>query len=276
VTFLVKGRFPIMRTARRVSLPTAAAVLAALAATTLLSGCGGNASGAQPSHVSEVAPLNTAQPAVGRAGKQAPAPPAPQPAQLPGLGPRTLAEVPADARQVVLVTGAGHDATTSKVTLYRRDDTAGWVAAGPVWPAHNAARGWTDEHHSGDLRSPIGVFSLTDAGGKLADPGTKLTYEHAPIGFTPQGTGVDGESLKGAFDYVIAINYNRKAGMSPRDWTRPMGESRGGGIWLHVDHGGPTEGCVSLAAPVMRTLLRTLDPALHPVVVMGDAAALAR
>lgn len=55
-----------------------------------------------------------------------------------------------------------------------------------------------------------------------------------------------------------------------------MGGSRGGGIWLHVDHGGPTQGCVSLAQDVMKQLLRTLDPARHPVVVMGDAAALGR
>lgn len=262
-----------MHTARRVTLPTAAAVLAALAASTLLTGCGGDASGAQPSRVSEVAPLGTVQPQVGRAGKEAPAP---QPAQLPGVGPRTLAEVPADARQVVLVTGAGRDATTDRVTLFRHDPVAGWVPASPVWAAHNAARGWTEDHHTGDLRSPIGVFGLTDAGGRLSDPGTRLTYDHAPIGFTVHGTGVDGEPLRGAFDYVIAINYNRKTGMSPRDWTRPLGQSRGGGIWLHVDHGGPTEGCVSLPADAMRTLLRTLDPGQHPVVVMGDAASLAR
>ena len=51
--------------------------------------------------------------------------------------------------------------------------------------------------------------------------------------------------------------------------------AEGGGIWFHVDHGGPTHGCVSLSRPHMRALLRALDPALHPVVVMGDAASLA-
>jgi L,D-peptidoglycan transpeptidase YkuD (ErfK/YbiS/YcfS/YnhG family) len=251
----------------------AAAAAALAAATLLLTACGGSADGARPSRAGDVGPLPAVQPAAGRAGRDAPVP---EPAALPGVGPRTLAGVPAGSRQVVLVTGAGRDRTTAEVRLYRRDPVAGWVAASPVWPAHNAARGWTDAHHTGDLRSPIGVYTLTDAGGRLADPGTRLTYDHAPIGFTVHGTGVDGEPLKGAFDYVIAINYNREPGMSPRDWTRPLGESRGGGIWLHVDHGGPTEGCVSLPAAAMRTLLRTLDPALHPVVVMGDAGSLAR
>ncbi|KOG91090.1 lipoprotein, partial [Streptomyces varsoviensis] len=82
--------------------------------------------------------------------------------------------------------------------------------------------------------------------------------------------------LAGSFDYVVAINYNRKAGTSPLDWTRPMGADRGGGIWLHVDHGGPTHGCVSVAQDRMAELLRTLDPARKPVVVMGDAASLKR
>lgn len=44
---------------------------------------------------------------------------------------------------------------------------------------------------------------------------------------------------------------------------------------MHVDHGGPTHGCVSVSAVHMIELLRTLDPADHPVIVMGDAASLA-
>ncbi|MEU6879951.1 hypothetical protein [Streptomyces sp. NPDC046712] len=194
-------------------------------------------------------------------------------ARLPGLGPRTLAEIPDNARQVVLVTGQGKDSPTSQVVLYRRTG-AGWEP-GATWPAHNGLKGWTDDHHAGDLRSPIGVFTLTDAGGLLADPGTRLPYDRGR-GFTINGTGFEGEPLSGSFDYVVAINYNRKPGTSPLDWTRPLGAGKGGGIWLHVDHGGPTQACVSVAKQHMQELLRTLDPAQHPVVVMGDAESLER
>ncbi|MFD5629216.1 MULTISPECIES: L,D-transpeptidase family protein [unclassified Streptomyces] len=194
-------------------------------------------------------------------------------AELPGLGTRTRSEIPANARQVVLVTGRGRDSADSRVVLYRRTG-AGWEP-GETWPAHNAREGWTDDHHAGDLRSPVGVFSLTDAGGLLADPGTALPYDRSG-GFTVGGTGFEGEPLAGSFDYVIAINYNRRPGTSPLDWTRPLGDGKGGGIWLHVDHGGPTHGCVSLAEDHMRELLRTLDPGRHPVIVMGDAASLER
>ncbi len=193
--------------------------------------------------------------------------------QAPGLGPTTLAQVPAEARQAVVVTGHGRDSARSDVVLYERTAT-GWQA-GERWPAHNALRGWTDHHRAGDLRSPVGVFTLSDAGGLWPDPGTRLPYDQGR-GFTATGTGFEGEPLAGSFDYVIAIDYNRRPGTTPLDWTRPLGAGRGGGIWLHVDHGGPTQGCVSLSRTHMRALLRTLDPGRHPVVVMGDAASLAR
>ena len=105
-----------------------------------------------------------------------------------------------------------------------------------------------------DLKSPTGVFGLTDAGGRLADPGALLPYDEQP-GFTVSGEGFFGEPLEGSFDYVVAINYNREPGTTPLDRTRPMGEERGGGIWIHVDHGGPTQGCVSLPENRMRQLL---------------------
>lgn len=284
----MKGTHPRMRIARRRAV--LAAAVAVVASSTLLAGCAGSSTGARPSRMTEQGPVSTVVSEVGgRAGRSAPQPathtPANTsantrtttlaPARLPGLGPKMLARIPSDARQVVLVTGTGRNASTAKVTLYRKDPVTGWTAAGPVWAAHNALRGWSDDHHVGDLRSPVGVFTLTDAGGRLSDPGTRLSYDYAPIGFTSNGTGFKGESLAGAFDYVIAIDYNRRPGTSPRDWTRPMGDSRGGGIWLHVDHGGPTHGCVSLPQSAMKTLLRTLAPDQHPIVVMGDAADLA-
>jgi L,D-peptidoglycan transpeptidase YkuD (ErfK/YbiS/YcfS/YnhG family) len=195
------------------------------------------------------------------------------PQQISGLGPRTLADIPSRARQAVVVTGRGKNSPRSTVVLYERT-AAGWQA-GAGWPAHNALRGWSKQHQAGDLRSPIGVFTLTDAGGLLRNPGTRLPYDRS-MGFASPGTGFEGEPLVGSFDYVIAINYNRKPGTSPLDWTRPLGPGRGGGIWFHVDHGGPTHGCVGIAEDHMKELLLALDPGLHPVVVMGDAASLAR
>lgn len=246
-----------------------AAAFFALGALAALTGCGGS-SGPDRSDA-PVRPAAEHEPNGGRVGRAAPTS---LPHELPGIGPRTLAKIPERSRQVLLVTGEGRDSSRSKAVLYERAANGDW-RPGATWPAHNARRGWTDKHMQGDLRSPIGVFGLTDAGGLHADPGSKLPYERSRS-FTAVGTGFEGEPLAGSFDYVVAINYNRVAGTSPLDWTRPLGASRGGGIWVHVDHGGPTQGCVSIAERHMRDLLRTLDPARHPVIVMGDAKSLAR
>ncbi|NGO80452.1 hypothetical protein G6045_33065 [Streptomyces sp. YC504] len=242
-----------------------------LATGLLLSACGGPAAEDTSHKKSDVRAQS------GQSGRSAPRPqnePAPEPREIPGLGPKTLAQVPGSARQAIVVTGDGRDEGTGSAQRYQREGD-GWVPVGEAWPAHNAVKGWTDRHVQGDLRSPIGVFGLTDAGGHERDPGTELPYDTGPA-FVARGTNVEGEPLGDAFDYVVAINYNRKPGTTPLDWTRPLGMGRGGGIWFHVDHGAPTQGCVTLPKPRMRELLTWLDEQSKPVVVMGDAGALAR
>jgi L,D-peptidoglycan transpeptidase YkuD (ErfK/YbiS/YcfS/YnhG family) len=243
----------------------------AVAALLALAGCG-TAAGSTSGAPQRTATAHPAPPAAPTATPSATPSATPDPRALPGVGPETLAKVPRDARQVVLVSGRGRDSPVATVTLYRWSP-GGW-RPGAAWPAHNAKDGWTDDHHGGDLRSPIGVFTLSDAGGLRSDPGSRLPYHHSG-GFHIGGRGFEGEPLAGSFDYVVAIDYNRKPGTSPLDWTRPLGPAKGGGIWFHVDHGGPTHGCVSVSEAHMKQLLGALDPALHPVVVMGDAASLA-
>ncbi|WP_129772884.1 hypothetical protein [Streptomyces sp. L-9-10] len=259
-------------------------LIAALLATgLLLTGCSGF--GGATDHADNVgsAPGGTAAKDKGAAagagttggatGRSAPEAQSVQPEEIPELGPATRAKISPQASQAVVVTGMERDSSTSSLVVYERDPVTGWQAVSDVWPAHNAVRGWTDDHFQGDLRSPIGVFDLTDAGGKLANPGTKLPYDRGSA-FEASGDGFEGEALAGSFDYVVAINYNRLSGTTPLDWTRPLGEDKGGGIWLHVDHGGPTQGCVSLPRGRMKQLLRMLDPAKRPIVVMGDADSL--
>ena len=166
-------------------------------------------------------------------------------ASIPGLGAKFGSMIPAGSNQVVLASGAGKDSSDSAVTLWSRTPDGRW-RPGTTWTAHNGYSGWTADHSNGDLRSPIGVFTLSDAGGLKTDPGSHLPY-HQDNGFVAPGNGFNGEPLAGAFDYVIAIDYNRVTGSSPLDPREPQGASKGGGIWLHVDHGGPTHACVSLS-----------------------------
>lgn len=266
-----------------------------LAAGLLLGGCGGGFGGEGGSSVPTVVDDNDANDAKGGAaddgsggargglGRAVPES-APEgqveqrtvgPKEIPALGPKTRSQIPEESRQAVVVTGDAPDSNRATLVLYERDPVEGWRSVSDPWPAHNALKGWTDDHRQGDLRSPIGVFGLTDAGGRLPDPGTKLPYDRGPA-FTLSGVGFEGEELAGSFDHVVAINYNREPGTTPLDWTRPLGEARGGGIWIHVDHGGPTQGCVSLPMGRLKELLRWLDPAEQPQVVMGDVSSLGR
>jgi L,D-peptidoglycan transpeptidase YkuD (ErfK/YbiS/YcfS/YnhG family) len=222
-----------------------------------------------PGHVAAAAPSGSAKPAgPGTLSVKNAAP-----TVIPGLGPKTRAAIPAATRQVLVASGKARNSADSTVTLWSRTSDGHWKP-GAAWPAHNALHGWTSKHHAGDLHSPIGVFTLSDAGGFDANPGAKLPY-HRSSAFRAGGVGFDGEPLDAAFDYVIAIDYNRVPGTSPLDGTQPLGPGRGGGIWVHVDHGGPTHGCVSVSAAHMVELLRTLLPADHPVIVMGDHTSLA-
>ncbi|MEU6812668.1 L,D-transpeptidase family protein [Streptomyces sp. NPDC046831] len=191
-----------------------------------------------------------------------------QPPRVPGVGARLWQRVPADTRQVVAVYGESEDSPDSTLVLYEKRGSQWELTAG--WPAHNGKQGWTTDHRMGDERSPVGVFTLSDAGGVLPDPGTRFPYLQDEQAFTSPYYW--DESHWHDFDYVIAIDYNRRRGVPPDDPTRPQGEAKGGGIWLHLDHGNGTLGCVSVPKEAMERLLRTLDPKQNPVVVMGDKA----
>lgn len=198
--------------------------------------------------------------------------------RIPGLGDRLRGRVPADSRQVLAVYGDGKDSARSTAVLYSKGAAKGAGAAQDgrwratrTWDAHNGRKGWTLDHHENDRRSPVGVFTLSDAGGVLPDPatGSSLPYTRSAAFAAPHGWP---RAYWHDFDYVIAIDYNRVRGTPPNDPARPQGQDKGGGIWLHMDHGSGTSACVSLPKPAMAYLLRTLDPELHPVVAMGDRA----
>ncbi|RFC76685.1 L,D-transpeptidase family protein [Streptomyces sp. AcE210] len=189
--------------------------------------------------------------------------------RIPDVGDQLQSKIPQNAGQVVAVYGDGKNSGDSTVVLYTKSGST-WDKT-RSWPAHNGKKGWTADHREGDKRSPIGVFTLTDAGGVLADPGAKLPYTQAASFQAPHYWA---KSHWHDFDYVIAIDYNRVKGTAPNDPTRPEGQTKGGSIWIHMDHGSGTSACVSLSKSGMEYLLRTIDPKQHPVVVMGDKASL--
>jgi L,D-peptidoglycan transpeptidase YkuD (ErfK/YbiS/YcfS/YnhG family) len=194
---------------------------------------------------------------------------------IPGVGQLMMSEIPLATRQVILVTGQDRTADTNTVTLWQRDGSgSGWTQVGFALTGRNGAGGWTLSHREGDRTTPIGVFSLTAAGGRLADPGTGLPYEYQPS-FYRAGSGAEADPFADAFNYVVAIDYNRVPGHPPSDPTRPLGAAAGGDIWIHVDHASATSGCITVSEDAIEAILRWLSPANHPVIIMGDQATVA-
>ncbi|MGI5373631.1 L,D-transpeptidase family protein [Streptomyces sp. CA-251387] len=243
----------------RRAMAATAALGSLLTALTTLTACGGSAhgGGADVGKGARTSPV-------------APTDPTRDPTRIPGVADRWQRRIPADSRQVVAVYGNGKDSPDSTVVLYTKRGSA-WDRV-RSWPAHNGKKGWTTDHREGDNRSPVGVFTLSDAGGVRKNPGARLPYTRSAGFAAPRWWA---KSYWHDFDYVIAIDYNRIKGTPPNDPTRPEGQAKGGGIWLHMDHGSGTSACVSLSESAMEYLLRTLDPDRHPVVVMGDRADLA-
>jgi L,D-peptidoglycan transpeptidase YkuD (ErfK/YbiS/YcfS/YnhG family) len=187
------------------------------------------------------------------------------------------------AQQVLVVDAPSAGSTTATLTAYENDGD-GWYQVFGAMPAVDGVNGWLPgpSRTEGDGTTPEGMYAIGPTMyGTDADPGTQFPYhqlvcgdwwdedpssptynsfQHVACGTMPPFAG-DSEALwteGNAYPAMAVIDYN----------TPPAGPL-GSGIFLHADTGAPTEGCVSLPLGDLDAVLDWLNPALHPVVVMG-------
>ena len=186
---------------------------------------------------------------------------------------------PGSSTQVVTVVSPSSGSTTAQLTAWQLGPN-GWTAVlGPVkaWVGPTGI-GRASE---GSTKTPAGTFTLTEAFGRAADPGTGLPYRvvdgddwwvsdvNSPrynqyAQCTPGACDFDetaGENLYAVgpvYDYAVVMDYNR--GGVP---------GAGSAFFLHVSNGAPTAGCVAIDAGSLTTLLRWLDPAARPLIAIG-------
>jgi L,D-peptidoglycan transpeptidase YkuD (ErfK/YbiS/YcfS/YnhG family) len=192
-----------------------------------------------------------------------------------------------DGAQQVIVVDAPSAASTTATLYTFENDGSGWHQVFAPMPAVNGLDGWLPgpQRVEGDGTTPEGIFGIgATMYGVDANPGTKFpyhqlvcgdwwdedpssstynTFEHVACGSTPPFAG-DSEALwteGDAYPSMAVINFN----------TPPTGD-QGSGIFLHADIGSPTNGCVSLPYSDLVSVLDWLNPALHPVIVMGPAS----
>ncbi|AMT94133.1 MULTISPECIES: L,D-transpeptidase family protein [Brevibacterium] len=193
------------------------------------------------------------------------------PVPVPGLTKEFADQIPAETSQVLVATSPTADSEKSSLSFYEFTDEK-WKKL-KTFDTHNGSNGWLKDRREGDKTTPIGVFTLSDAGGFKANPGTELPYTQDNR-LPSSATVAYGANYESVFDYIIAIDYNRKPGTAPTDKTRPMGWDKGGGIWLHLDHDSGTNGCVTLDEADLKWIMRTIDPDAHPRIAMGPATEL--
>ncbi len=171
--------------------------------------------------------------------------------------------------QQIHVTASAPTATYAVVTL----TSCSKRVAGP-WRARVGYAGLSAHHREGDGTTPLGTFAIGPVVyGVAADPGVKLryhrltcgdwwdedpssaaynTFRHVTCGATPPFGGASEALWKAtvAYSYFAVIEYN----------VAPVVPGRGSGMFLHVDNGNATNGCVSLPRPDLVRTLRWLEP----------------
>jgi L,D-peptidoglycan transpeptidase YkuD (ErfK/YbiS/YcfS/YnhG family) len=188
-----------------------------------------------------------------------------------------------NAGQVIAVSASGYGRSTATFTAYQRTAT-GWQQVFGPWLADLGRNGFAPPgaKREGDGRTPSGSYGFSFFFGENANPGVKFEYRAIPgpwivwdddpsspnynewIDDRVASAGVGPEPMHvSAYAYgaVIAYNAARTPGL-------------GSAIFLHVSDGGSTAGCVSLPVSELVSVLRWLDPARAPRIVMGTGSAI--
>jgi L,D-peptidoglycan transpeptidase YkuD (ErfK/YbiS/YcfS/YnhG family) len=211
------------------------------------------------------------------------------------------------ARQVIVVTASSWSTSYATLRTYWKDADGHWHAKYAPMRARIGGRGFAPAatRLQGSSETPAGTFRIKRAFGRYADPGTAMPYRkfdtndwwpydpRSPRTYNVyQSRRVAAASWRtswaenlwsygGQYRYAAVIDYNLPSDLyySHGQWfARQTANTRkGGGIFLHVNGpAGRTAGCVSIAYADMKSVLRWLDPAMAPRIVMGPTSAITR
>lgn len=210
-------------------------------------------------------------------------------------------------KQLVTVTSRHWSDTSAALRVWRKRNGAWHLVRGPVHVSLGY-NGWVraQKRRQSTGTTPAGSFSMRYAFGTRRDPGTALDYRRVdgndfwpyeprdPATYniyqphkartTHWRTGYVEHlaDFQAEYAYSVVLGYNLPRGVSwsptRRQWVarKPADTRRGGGIFLHVKQQRFTAGCVSGPLRDIRWIVRWLDPARNPRIVMGPRAWVAR
>jgi L,D-peptidoglycan transpeptidase YkuD (ErfK/YbiS/YcfS/YnhG family) len=191
------------------------------------------------------------------------------------------------ATRILTVTASSSRSTTATLQPWDKAPGGGWLKHGSPIPAHVGADGLSSAASEARSATPIGSFTLTQAFGAYADPGTALPYfqtnsadwwisQAGPLYNTHQHCASGCGFTHGApnehlayelpyYRYAVVIDYNT------RNAPGGVRAGRGSAFFLHVTDGRATAGCVAIAQSRLTPVMRWLTPATHPRILIGVA-----
>ena len=196
-----------------------------------------------------------------------------------GSWPLPLAVSPGDSTQVVTVTAPSAGSTVGQLAGWELR-AEGWARVlGPV--TARLGSGGIGAASEGSTRTPAGTYTLTEAFGRLRDPGTALPYrvidqqdwwvsdttsrlynQHTRCAAGScsfrESAGENLWQQGWVYDLAVVIDYNRQGV-----------PGAGSAFFVHVTNGSPTAGCVAVDRDSMAALLRWLRPTARPLISLG-------
>jgi L,D-peptidoglycan transpeptidase YkuD (ErfK/YbiS/YcfS/YnhG family) len=178
---------------------------------------------------------------------------------------------------------------TSQAQVYALERTPeGWQRRiGPV-PAMTGRNGFAPpgEKREGDGRAPSGLFPLESAFGYAASINTKMPYHQATendlwvddVNSPDYNTWVKrGESKATSFEEMKRQDHLYRYGIVTGYNRNPVIAGSGSAIFVHVwqEEGFATSGCVAMPEKELAEILKWLDPAKRPMILMGNRSELA-
>lgn len=183
-----------------------------------------------------------------------------------------------DVPQLIVVTG-------HRLTAWDRGSQGQWFRWLDVYCGYGKnGFGEPQTRTEGNLQTPLGLYPLTMAFGTEPDPGAHLPYRQITADsywssardesyntWVESSVPVYGERLAdfpAQYHYALVIGFN----------LDPVVLGRGSGIFLHCKAPDRwyTAGCVSIEAPHMLQVLRTIRPGAYMLIAENDSQLAAR
>lgn len=183
----------------------------------------------------------------------------------------------ANSSQLITVVSTG--GSSAELTLWQKDSSGNWFEYDSMF-ARLGSGGMKSASlvYEMDMCTPTGIYSLSEAFGINSNPGSWLPYrvldgseywvddENSPYYNTmqfgePNGRWSSAEHLSSmgrSYYYSIVVDYNR--------W--PVIPGKSSAIFLHVDVGVPTWGCIAVEESKMVKILNWISSSANPKIIL--------